>query len=345
MNKAIPAAALALFAAGCENPDLDGDAETKAIDDVKAYVTGQISALNTAAVGLQTAAPAGDADGWNSGDDTAAVNAMKLEWKKARGGYERVEGAIAVLFPDLDASTDERYDGFIAEGADDNLFDDEGVTGVHAIERILFSDSIPEEVVTFESGLGANYVAARFPENAAEATDFKTRLTQKLIDDTAQMQSDFGPVALGLETAYRGVLGSMEEQIEKVSLAGSGEDESRYAQHTLADMRFNLEGGKAIFAAFEDLFAEQGDDGEALYKDIFASFERAQAAVDAVAGDAIPPVPETWNPDAPSAVDAASEYGTLFLFFANETDPENADGFVALFTAGADLLSIPQLAE
>ena len=338
-------AAVAVGTAGCDNPDLDGDAKTIALQTVKTYITAELGGMQAAAVALQDAAPAPDADGWNSTADAAAVQTMQSEWKKVRAGYERVEGAIAVLFPDLDAATDERYDGFIAEAADDNLFDGDGVTGVHGIERILWSDQIPPRVVAFEEGLGQNYTPAAFPTTNTEAADFKTGLTTRLITDTTTMVDEFTPLALATETAWRGVLGSMEEQFEKVSLAGTGEDESRYSQHTLADMRFNIEGGFVIFAAFKPMFAEQGDEGTALYADIEAGFARAKAELDRHSGDAIPAVPATWNPDAPSVSDAASDYGSLFLFFEQETDPARADSFVSLFVEGADLLGIPQLAE
>lgn len=327
----------------CENPSLD-DPEAEAIAGVKTYISAELASLNAAAIAIQAAAPAADADGWNATDDAAAVAAMRAEWKNARVHYENIEGAIAVLFPNLDASTDERYDGFIAEAADDNLFDGEGVTGVHGIERIIFSDVIPASIVAFEEGLGENYSPARFPETEAEANDFKTGLCQRLVDDTQQMVDEFAPLALAKETAYRGVLGSMEEQFEKVSLAGTGEDESRYAQFTLADMRANLAGGKEIFSAFEVLFTSV-DGGADQYATILAGFERAQTALDAVSGDAIPEVPATWNPEAPSEDDAATPYGKLYVFFESEVDPENADGFVAAFNAGGELLSIPQLAE
>ncbi len=329
----------------CENPDLDGDVTTKAIADVKAYIAGELGTLHDASLDLQSAAPAADADGWNATDDGAAVAAMREQWRRARGGYERVEGAIAVIFPDLDASTDERYDGFIAEAADDNLFDDEGVTGVHAIERILWSDQIPASVITFEEGLGPKYVEDAFPATQTEAEDFKTKLSARLVADTQTMVDDFGPFALPVETAYRGVLGSMEEQFEKVSLAGTGEDESRYSQHTLADMRFNLEGGRAIFEIFEPVFADKGDDGEALYGDIKAAFDRVEEKLNGLSGDAIPAVPATWNPDAPSADDAATPYGDLYLFLDDETDDDDDASFVSLFLKGAELLEIPELAE
>ena len=42
-----------------------------------------------------------------------------------------------------------------------------------------------------------------------------------------------------------------EEQLEKVNLASSAEEESRYSQHTLGDMRANLDGARRTY----DLFA------------------------------------------------------------------------------------------
>ena len=117
-----------------------------------------------ASIALRAAAPAPDADGWNDTADAAAVNAMKTQWAAARSAYEQVEGAIAVLFPDYDVSTDERYDGFLADtGPDADLFDGTGVTGVHAIERILWAGHAPADVVAFESTL-TGYVAASFPD-------------------------------------------------------------------------------------------------------------------------------------------------------------------------------------
>ena len=334
-----------LPAVGCDNPDLDGDARTVALAAVKAYVSSGLVSMHAASVALQQAAPTPDADGWNSSADADAVQTMQSDWKDIRAGYERVEGAIAVLFPDLDAATDERYDGFIAEAADDNLFDGVGVTGVHAVERIVWSDQIPAAVVTFEQGLGQNYAPAAFPSTVVQATDFKAGLMARLVTDTQTMVDEFAPLALAPETAWRGVLGSLQEQFEKVSLAGTGEDESRYSQHTLADMRFNLEGGRVIFEAFEPLFVEQGDDGIALYQDILTAFIRTGEELDRHPGDAIPVVPSTWNPDAPSADDAASDYGSLFLHVARETDLGRSDSFISLFSQGADLLGIPQLAE
>ncbi len=337
---------------GCpaNNPVIDDDGSAAAKEGVKSYVNAELTSLNVATTSLQALAPAADADGWNASDDAAAVAGMRLRWTNARVSYERVEGAIAVLFPGLDASTDERWDGFIGDAADANLFDDVGVTGVHGIERILFSDVVPGFVQTFEQGVGDGFTPSRytppaFPATLSEAEDFKTKLGQRLVTDTAIMKDEFGVVDLALEAAFRGVLGSMEEQAEKVNLAGTGEDESRYAQHTLGDMRANLEGGLAIFQTFEGMFAAKGEEGQASYDEIHAAFERVAATYDAIDGDAIPAVPATWNPAAPSADDQASPYGSLFLFLADETDFSKESSFVSVFERGAALLEIPELAE
>jgi len=335
----VVAAAAACTGTGSDDagaPDEEGDA----LLSVKSLITDDLAALHGAAMAIQDAAPAADADGWSAANDAAAVSAMKSAWRDARGAYERIEGAIAVLFPELDAATDERYDGFLSEGPDDDLFDDEGVTGVHAIERIVWADAIPAHVVAFESAL-PGYAAAAFPSNEAEATGFKTALVQRLVDDTATMRDEFEPLALDTPTAYRGVIGSMEEQIEKVALAGTGEDESRYAQFTLADMRANLEGARRTFESFVSWLESEG--ATDVVVDARAAFARIDAHYDGITGDAIPEVPATWNPDAPSADDLATPYGQLYTLLTDETDPENATSLVALLSAGADALSIATL--
>jgi iron uptake system component EfeO len=334
-------ALLALCACGSDSEGSDKSPEDQAIESVKGYVSQEIQALHDAAVELQEAAPAPDADGWNATDDADAVARMKAAWAKARASYERIEGAIAVLFGDLDESTDQRYDFFVADAPDANPFDGDGVTGVHGIERILWADEIPANVVTFESAL-PNYAAASFPETMKEADDFKNGLVKRLIDDAAEMDMLFEPLALDLPTAYAGVIGSMEEQIEKVTLSETGEDESRYAQHTLADMRANLEGGKEIFAAFTALFDAKGAEGKALRDKISASFARIQAEYDRISGNAIPPVPAMWNPSAPTPDQLATDYGKLHALLTEETDFAREESLVSLMQAGAKQTGIEE---
>ncbi|MBX7077924.1 MAG: EfeM/EfeO family lipoprotein [Nannocystaceae bacterium] len=331
--------ALLLLATACASSEAP-DPEREAIARVKQTVTARLQDLADATQALHDAAPAPDADGWNATADADAVLAMRGHWADARDAYESIEGAIAVLFPDLDAATDERYDGFLGEGPDDDLFDDEGVIGVHAVERILWADAHPAWVVEFESAL-PGYQAAAYPANAAQATAFRDALTARLVRDVQTMRDDFEPLALDSAAAYGGVLGSMAEQAEKVSLAATGEDESRYAQYTLADMRANLAGGREVFEAFEPWLREMG--GDDIADDTAAQFDTIAAAYDAIDGDALPQVPATWDPTAPSAEDLATPYGTLWQLLQDQTDPAKDSGVVSRMSAGADLLDIPVL--
>lgn len=329
-------AASALLA--CKNDNDADDFEADAILAVKDIVATDIGNFHSAAQGIHDGAPSPDADGWNATDDGAAVTAMKDQWYAARIAYERVEGAIAVLFPDLDASTDERYDGFIADAPDDNLFDGQGVTGVHAIERILWADAHTDAVITFESGL-SGYTPAAFPADDAQAMDFRDGLAQRLVDDVAEMDSSFEPLALDAAAAYGGVVGSMAEQVEKITLAQTGEEESRYARHTLQDMRANLDGGLEIYGAFSPWIVAQ-DGGQELDDQVRAGFQRVQDAYDAIPGTSLPEVPATWSSSNPSAEDLATEYGQLWSLLQEESDPEVEGSLVSTMLAAAELIGI-----
>jgi iron uptake system component EfeO len=315
--------------------------EDRALLDVKAYVAQELDNLHEAALAIQAAAPEADDDGWNAQDDEDAVSDMRSAWKDARNAYERVEGAIAVLFPNYDASTDERYDGFIEEEPDDNLFDDEGVVGVHAIERILWAQEQPDHVVEFESAL-PNYQAASFPASSEEASAFREELVQRLVDDTKAMVDQFKGLALDPPSAFRGVIGSIEEQIEKINLAATGEDESRYAQHTLGDMRANAAGGRKIFEAFVP-WLEETEEGEQLRTRILEGFDDLIAYYDEIDGDAIPAVPEGWNPDEPSEEHLDTNYGKLFTQVSVAADATADDSLVHLMLQAADVLEIADL--
>jgi iron uptake system component EfeO len=331
-------ASLPLLALVACQPADDTSPEDDATLAVKAYVTDELGHLHDAAVALRDAAPAPDDDGWNATADADAVGRMRTHWSEARVAYERIEGAIAVLFPDLDAATDERYDGFLEEGADDDLFDGEGVIGVHGIERILWADAHPPETVAFESAL-SGYQPAAYPTDAAQAAAFRDELVQRLVDDVAEMQSSFEPLALDPAAAYSGVVGSMAEQLEKVALAATGEDESRYAEHTLADMRANLEGGRSLYEAFVPwLTGEPG--GEALHADVSAGFDRIEAGYADHQGDGVPPVPDGWSAE-PTDEQRVTSYGQLFTMLEHEADPEADDSLVRAMIDAAELMDIP----
>jgi iron uptake system component EfeO len=329
---------LLFVAAGCaETPKT---AEERALLDVKSYITTNMDTLYAAAQKLQAAAPAPDGDGWNAQADAAAVAQMKTAWKEARIAYEHIEGAIAVLFPDVDISTDERYDGFIAVEPDSDLFDDMGVTGVHAIERILWSDVIPNEVIAFESAL-PGYQAAAFPRTMAEAQKFKDKLCGRLVSDVATMRDQFKPLALDPAAAYRGVIGSINEQLEKINKAATGEEESRYAQFTLADMRANVEAGVVTYDAFRPWLLEKN--GSELDGKIRDGFARLQAGYAKLSGDSLPSVPDMWSSEEPATADLATPFGMMWQLLQTESNPDLDGSLVNVMTRSADLMGIPQL--
>jgi len=283
---------------------------------VKQWVDGEIEALAHAADDLRAAAPEPDEDGWSIAHDRASVDAMRRAWRRARIAYEHVEGAIAILFPETDAAIDGRFEREAELRIDARPFDANGFVGMHAIERILWSDAIPPPVLAFETPL-LGFVPARTPSSAEEARAFRDELCAHLVRQVRAMQEALGPVALDDATAWRGIEGSIEEQSEKVLLGTTGQDESRYAAITLADMRANLEGARAVLDAFAPMIAAHPE----------AAAHRAQIDADLVAlqhayasdGDALPDAPMSFDPDAPSAADLATPYGQLFAILSRAT--------------------------
>ena len=334
-------AALSCGFVACQNDDV-GDPQDEAVHETKRYVAAELEKLVSASEAMQAATPTPDDDGWNYADDKAAVEKLRAAWGDARDAYEHIEGSIAVLFAGLDISTDERYDGFIEGEADDDLFDDEGVTGMHGIERILWAGEHPKGVVEFEKAL-PGYKEAAFPETKAEASAFKTKLVKRLVDDVKDMRDQFKPLGLEPPTAFRGMIGSMNEQLEKVAAAASAEDESRYAQRTLDDMRANLEGAEAVYEAFRPWVLEaSGADVDEKIEAGFASIRKAYAANK---GAAIPAVPSGFDPDEPSADHLATPYGKLYELLTSETDIKEEDSLISLMSSAADDMGINEIEE
>ncbi len=285
----------------------------RAIEDVKRYVGQELEALHDATVRLRQAAPEAS-DGWSLSTHREAVLEMRAAWSDARDAYERIEGAIGMLFPHYDVSVDERYEAFIAVRPDRNLFDDDGVTGMHAVERILWAGEHSDATVRFERSL-PYYEPASFPSTAREASEFRELLLARLERECLEMRDTFRSLALDPAAAFRGLLGSIEEQQEKVALGGTGEGESRYANRTLADMRANLEGGVHVFAAIAPWLLDEGGAAEDVR--IRAGFERLQALYDGVEGDALPEVPAGWPEEG-----GERAFGRLHEDVRRESDPE-----------------------
>ncbi len=295
-----------------------------------------LDALLQAAKDLQQAAPAPSGRGWDSMLDAAAIGAMKAAWVRARAAYEHEEGAIAPLFPDIDYAIDARYDDFMTallnQKGDAYLFDDTGVTGMHAVERVLYLKETPQFVPDFESKL-PGYVAAAWPATEQEALDFKNKLCSRLIADVAELRNQWAPAQIKLAVAFQGLILLMNEQREKVSKAASTEEESRYAQRTMADMRDNLDGTKAVYAIFVPWLVSKKNpmdptkDGPTIDGKIQAGFAALATTYGAVKGDAIPQPPATWSTVNPTPADLMSPFGQLYTQVRASVDP-NADGSV-----------------
>jgi iron uptake system component EfeO len=320
----------------CDNDD----PEEAALDAQAQLISTELDHFVAALTAIQTNAPVPDIDGWNASADAAAVAAMKSEWGKARDSYERIESAVATFFSTHDVSLDERYDGFIESlpAGDANLFDAQGVRGMHAVERILWADQIPPYVVAFESKL-VGYVPAAFPQNQQQADDFRNKLVAQMIADATDLRAQYLDLAKRLKSAdiYQGVFDSMAEQSEKIHLTSTGEAESRYANRTLADMKANLAGGHELYMAFSPWVREQNQ-GAALDEAVMAGFARLEAFYQQYPGDAMPEVPAGWNPDAPSAEHLATPYGQLWQTVTRESDLTQAGTLLAAIVAAGHAL-------
>jgi len=324
-----------------EPPDrAEASPQEATVITVKNYVDTQFGALVSAATELCAAAPEPAEEGWLGEDD--AIATMREAWGRARDAYERVEGAVAILFPELDLQIDGRYEHTVELGRDTDPFDGAGFVGLHAVERILWHDAVSPEVRRFEETL-AGYWPPLAPRTAPEARQFREGLCRRLVRDTSNMREQFRPLALDHQTAWRGVLGSIEEQAEKVLLHATGQDESRYARRTLADMRANLAGGRAVLDAYAPLL-EAHPASAAPMREVNARF----GALEVAYGErsmALPDVPEGFDPEAPSREHLATPYGRLFALLSSASDPLEPASLAARLREAGNAMHIAPLAR
>ena len=305
----------------------DAENRTAAVASMHATLAKDLQGLVDASSALQAAAPTPPDRGWDLTLDASAIAAMRASWVEARTAYERVEGALAPLFPNIDHDIDARYDDFLSElvgTGDPDLFDGEGVTGLHAVERVIYSNTIPANVVELESSL-PGYVAAGFPATAAEAAAFKAKLCEKLVADAKDLLAQWQPANIDASIAFAGLVSLMNEQLEKVQKASTGEEESRYSARTMADLRDNLAGTKGAYAAFQPWLltrssADPTKDGATIDKAILAGFASLDATYAKVSGPSIPTPPATWSAENPTAADLMTPFGQLYVDVAAAVD-------------------------
>ena len=337
------AALLLAGAGGCRGAGAEPDPRgAAAVAAMKQLLDGRLGEWQTAARDLRQAAPVPTDRGWDAQRDAAAITAMKDAWGHARAAYERVEGAVAPLFPESDTATDARYDHFLTvagAAGDRDPFDGEGVIGMHAIERILWSDSIPATVVEFERVL-PGYHPARFPATPAEAASFKDGLAARLVADVERLRADFRPLQPDAAFTYRGLVDLAIEQAEKLNKASSGEEESRYAQTTMRDLRANIAGCREAYQLFRP-WVSSSPAGAAADARVMKAFARLEAAYRQVPGDALPKPPETWSSVSPRPADLATPFGTLFTVVKREVEPAAPGSLVNALGEVAGVLGLP----
>jgi iron uptake system component EfeO len=204
-------------------------------------------------------------------------------------------------------------------------------------------------VVAFEMTL-PGYAPARLPATADEAAQFKTKLLQRLIDDATTLEAQWQPAAIDIGAAFQGLVALMNEQREKVNKAATGEEESRYAQVTLFDLRNNLEGTSKIYDVFRPWVTSKtstvsASDGPTCDKRIASGFDALRALYGGYTGDAVPAPPPTWSSDTPTQADLQTPFGKLWSSVQSAVDP-NANGSVVFeMNDVATILGFPQFIE
>ncbi len=261
---------------------------------VRDAIVASLADTKRAATDLATLAPTPAGRGWNAKDDAQAVAAMRDAWRRMRASFALYSAATGVLFPDTLRSLDVSYDQALG-GGDPDPFDDRGVIGMHAVERILFADVIPAQVTDFEKTL-PSYAPASFPTNDKQAADFKTKLCAKMVADVTSLADEWASVDLDFGGAYLLIVTLLQAQRLEMDDALVKKEESRYAQTSLAELRANLDGTQRAYGLFKPLLVEKTSadpkqDGIAKSKTVEAAFGGLAAVYAGAPGDALPPLP------------------------------------------------------
>lgn len=324
----------------CRKDPPERNLETLSLS-MKTEIQKELKAWEEASRALVDAAPTPADRGWDDDKDREALEEMKRAWFEARRSYELIEGAIAPTFPESDAATDSRYDDFLSQigpQGDPDPFDDEGIVGMHAIERILWAKEIPEEVIRFERGL-PGYRPARYPETPEEALAFKEKLASRLVRDIQGLRAQFEPLILDPAFVYQGLIDLAMEQTEKVDRAATGQEESRYAQATMRDLRSNYEGCLKAYRVFQPKL-RQKKGGAELDARVLAAFARLEAAYSKIKGDSIPRPPMNWSAISPNVAHRETPFGELYFEVKRESDPAEAGSLVSELSQVARVLEL-----
>ena len=338
----VPALA-ACSSSGSSGPTTDVELQQEITQGMHDSLQTELTALVQGAKDLQAAAPDHP---WDQTDPATAT--MKDAWIRARHAYEEVEGATAPVFPDIDTSIDGRVEDFgpgTGTGVlslTSDMFGDTAMTGLHAVERILYTDVTPPAVVTYEAGLG--YAPAQsFPKTQQEADEFKNKLCAKVVADAKKLLTEWQPAVIDIGSAFSGLISLMNEQKEKVTKAGLHQEESRYSQRTMDDLRYNLTGTTAIYGVFQPWIQskEGGATVDAKVEDGFRGLKTIYDSAQYV-GNAFPKPPADWSDVDPSSSDLKTPFGQLYQAINGAVDSTKAGSAVFEMNAAAGLCGLPQ---
>jgi hypothetical protein len=161
-----------------------------------------------------------------------------------------------------------------------------------------------------------------------------------LVTDTQALLNQWKIKAIDLSAVFTGLTGLMSSQAEKVGLAAMDQQESRYSQTTMADLRSNLSGTRDVYDLFSDWLATKVS-GTTLDKNAMAAFDRLAAQYQLVTGDAIPDPPAGWaNP--PSPDQSLTPFGALYITVTDEADPSRSGSAVDTMNQVAHTLGLPE---
>jgi len=348
---------LGALLAGCGGDDMtDAEYQAQIAQGMHDSLQTDLQALVTAAKKLQADAPE---HAWDHDDPAWAT--LNQDWIDARHAYEHVEGATAPVFPDIDVSIDGRVEDFGSASAgtltlQSDMFSDQGMTGLHAVERILYADptlsyydgfdtAAAQGAATYEQGLGYAPAPA-FPATDAQALEFKTKLCAKLVSDAQALLDGWHPTAPDVGSSYQGLVALMNEQKEKVTLAGLHQEESRYSQRTMDDLRQNLAGTTHIYSLFQPWIVSK-DGGADIDAKITAGFDQLKSLYDSdtFQGVAFPQPPDGWSDEDPSQADLQTPFGKLYTAVLGAVDPSKSDSVVSQMNDAAGLTGLPTFTE
>jgi iron uptake system component EfeO len=304
-------------------------------DDMRQLTFEDIHTLSQSADDLCAQVPLHPNDsGWDATEDAAALDGMRVSWRWTRSSFEHIQAVIAPQFPDTLAQLDARYEDF-SESVYHPFFAS-GFEGLHAIERVLWADRIPSQVVEFESTL-PNYIAAAWPTTSAEANAFKLGLCGELNDDVGLLESQLVLTTLRVDAIFLELVSSMNVPKDQVTKFTLGADASRYSSRTLADLRDMLAGVRKIYAPYR-AWIRGKPNGEKIDARILAGFEALSAAYQKIPGDTLPQAPKGWSNENPSAEDLATPFGELYRAADAAADANDDESLVNQLKRAAHLL-------